>query len=40
MQQLLLDGFREVHEDKMGLMVEIILAALIDDADKIVLGGS
>ena len=32
MQQFLLDGFREVHKDKMALMVKVVLAALIDDA--------
>ena len=39
-QQFLLHGFRKVHKNKVILMIEVVLAALIDNAHKIVFGGS
>src|SRR5687767_6249072 len=40
MQQFLLDSIRKVQKDRMSPVVETITTALIDDAHKIVLGGS
>jgi hypothetical protein len=37
-QDLLRDSPGKIHEDEVTLMVEVILATLIDDPDQIVLG--